>query len=302
MITDEEIVSSMKAFTGPGIEITDEFIDFTLASLHLRTPKSAALTNGICQSESMRRLVRCWCNQRVGMSCDQREATLHDSMLKEIKSGFIPEIILGLWFMPFETTVISSMTRIHTLESMRHSPGQSQRSPIESIKQARDDELSAFDSSTVEAFHKLRDAAKLLGVPQDFFTSRPLDRDDIEKETLLDDQQGDVRYRSTCAPFIQKFPEHLIRLDSYNDERDPVAAVAEIYNSYRNDLKHAGRGGKQTFEGWAIRKLWSDISDAFNYAKSLPEIDKPWATVRDVLALCNVAVDSEMVRKTVGAG
>jgi len=284
MITDEQIVVALKEFNGP----------FGLT----RIP-------GLHESEALKRLVRCWVDQ---LPAKLNECYGYETYQQLVNSG--AKINFGelqrVWFDFFGIPVIyCGISHIRRAEEWRQHPDERVHFSGALLAELRDEELKPYGSDAIQALHLLRKAETLLGLPRDYYVQRhdrSSERSDWEWEA---DESGYIQYckASRAAP-ISRPPvmEALNDLDlepeSRKSARETLVTVAEIWDRYDGDLKYMAKAGKQTFEAWAIRRLWGDISEIFEVTGSEFNIKKPWATIRDVLALCNVQVDTETVRHT----
>lgn len=287
MITDEQIAQALARFNG--------FMN-------------APVIDGLDQSKSMQRLVRCWFDEVTTYCYSQCSDEsmhfhhFHEDIVKIRGPANLDEIPLG-WFNHFALGVVfRAMCVIHHRESdMRD------RKPSDgAIAQHLDDELNAllesYDTRTVAAVRKLREAAELVGLPRGYFLTRDLEigtlTDRLVKaaEWKLDGNEG--YFQTTRRPVVEPYSSEKAENEHHQAVCDAMTSVDYILQTHEIEVQHLAKRGKKSLEQWAIRKLWGNVCETFEYLGVAPKLEKPWVTVRDVLALCNVHVDTETVRDT----
>lgn len=266
--------------------ITDDqiSIELELMSRMVQIPR-------LHHSESLHRLARAWCDLGLEPCSDSCELLAANGY--EMESA---------WFSRFALGVVSGA--MMSIRGRRHSSELQGLSGVAILGAERNElncMLEPYSSTYVPAVRKLQEAALLVGLPRNFFVSRQQDRKKFLKEIRRNKSEEEPPPDISCfvrPPVIEPFDKE--RSES-PETRQILASLACVQDMYDNNLKFSAKRGKPTFEHWAIRRLWASVLDVFDTGDEdeQPVIKKPWVTIRDVLRLCEVHVDTEMVRKTI---
>lgn len=258
---------------------------------------------GIDESHAMQRLAKLWFSllpTEIQLQADK--AFKNDLTSSEITANFDvngkPDGILACWVLIFMSPVIvATMYRIIEIEKDCNLLGEGAHFALESVKAERDLALQPFDSARL-AVVKLREAAELCGLPRDYYVSRSVG---FKERVNIASAIGNSTHKS--IPFTRR-PPIIETSNEFDDDQNIVSSqndiviAATIIDWYNEDFEYLAKGGKKSLEQWAIRKLWNGITIAFAPVGGTGQIDNHWAMVRDVLKLCNVPVDTEVVRRS----
>jgi len=261
VISDEQIVVAIK--------------EFNKQNVSLPVP-------GLDKSKPLQRLVRCWVDQ---LPAEVMERYSNETYQQVVDMGARVDYgdVQRIWFDFFGVPVIGSIGSIRLAGASLQHPDKREQFSASSLKGLRDSELEPFGFDAVNSFHALREAAALLGFPCDYYIRREANKSGFR------------------PPVIEVLEGQHIESESLHSKLESLVSIARIWDGYDYSLKYTAKAGKQSFETWAIRRLWGAISEIFEATGSEFNVKNPWVTIRDMLKLSNVDVDAETVRKTIKA-